>query len=335
MGTAEIKDKDGNILYTYYMDSRLQDNLVRKVIPSLSKKDKDCFVVIDGREGAGKSTLAMQLGKFVDPTLDLSRIVFTPDDFREAVYKAKKGQCVIYDEAFTGFSSRSSLGAINRTLVSLSMQMRQKNLFVIIVLPTIYLLDKYIALFRAKVLIHVYESKGIRGYFKLYNYKLKKNLILNGQKTFSYSSKFARTNFRGRFYGKFALGSDEIEEKYRKKKAKALEDSEKSPMTAGQVKFRDQRDLLIYLVRKYSNLQYREMSNMLADYDFDFSFQQIAKICAKFGDKEHPKEIKPIRNTPKSEDIEVKEPEVEEIIPETDELPPEMQENDYTGDDFD
>jgi len=29
-----------------------------------------------GAEGAGKSTLALQIGKFVDPTLDLSRVVF-------------------------------------------------------------------------------------------------------------------------------------------------------------------------------------------------------------------------------------------------------------------
>lgn len=281
----------------YYIEPRLKKNLDLKIIPSLRDKDKDCFLAIDGREGSGKSTLAMQIGKYVDPTLDLSRIVFSPDDFREAVYKAKKGQCIIYDEAFTGFSSRSSLGTINRVLVSLSMQMRQKNLFVIIVLPTIFLLDKYIALFRAKALIHVYENKGVRGYFKLYSYKSKKMLILLGQKTFSYSSKFARTNFRGRFYGKFALGDEEMEIKYRSKKEKALRESEKSPMTAGQVKFREQRDLLVYLLRKNTQLTYEQIANILADYDFDMSFQQIAKICGKFGDKAEKK----IKTVPKSE----------------------------------
>jgi len=269
---------------SYYIDARLKKSLRDKVYPSLYQKDKDCFLVIDGREGSGKSTLAMQIGKYIDPTLDLSRIVFTPDAFREAIYKAKKGQCVIYDEAFTGFSSRSSLGQINRVLVSLSMQMRQKNLFVIIVLPTIFLLDKYIALFRAKALIHVYESKGVRGYFKLYNFKAKKLLILFGQKTFSYSSKFVRTNFRGRFYGKFALGSEEIEKKYRKKKEKALQEAEKSPMTTAQVRFREQRDILIYLLRKNTKLTFRELENLFADYEFEMNHSQISRICIKFGD---------------------------------------------------
>jgi hypothetical protein len=250
----------------------------------------------------------MQIGKFVDPSLTLKSIVFTPDDFREAIYKAKKGQCIIYDEAFTGFSSRSSLGAINRVLVSLSMQMRQKNLFVIIVLPTIFLLDKYIALFRAKALIHVYENKGRRGYFKLFNFKAKKMLILFGQKSYSYANKLVRTNFRGRFYGKFALGDEKMEELYRKKKEKALEETEKSPMTAGQVKFREQRDLLMFLLRKNTNLTFREMESLFSDYDFEINHSQITRICAKYGDSgkddEEKKDIKEV---------------IEEIEPEVDE----------------
>jgi len=177
---------------------------------------------LDGSEGVGKSWLAMQIGRYVDYTLDLDRIVFDAESFRNAILKAKKGQCIIYDEAITGFSSRSSLSGINRALVSLAMQMRQKNLFIIIVLPTIFLLDKYIALFRAKVLIHVYENKGIRGYFRVYPSKLKKLLIMKGVKTFSYK---VRTGFKGRFYGIFALGDEKIEKKYREKKEKALNET--------------------------------------------------------------------------------------------------------------
>jgi len=69
--------------------------------------------------------------------------------------KTKKGQCIIFDEAFTGLSSRGALSGINKALVGLMMQMRQKNLFVIMVLPTFFMLDKYAAIFRAKALIHV------------------------------------------------------------------------------------------------------------------------------------------------------------------------------------
>ena len=233
---------------------------------------------------SGKSWFAFQLGKYVDPTLDLSRVVFSPEEFREAVLKAKKGQCIIYDEAFTGFSSRSSLSPVNRVLVSLSMQMRQKNLFIIIVLPTIFLLDKYMAMFRTKGLIHVYESNGTRGYFKVYNSRVKKYLILAGQKTMSYNHKTVRTNFKGRFYGKFALGDENVLAGYLKKKEKALADSEKTSMSSAQVRFREQRDLLLWLFRKYTKLTYKEIAEVLFDYDFNMSLEQISKICARFGE---------------------------------------------------
>ena len=196
MATARVFNEKTNEYVEYFIEDRLKHNLDTKVIPMLTLKDKDCILALDGREGAGKSTLALQIGKYVDPTLDLSRVVFNAEEFRQAIFKAKKGQCIIFDEAFTGLSSRAALSGINRTLISLMMQMRQKNLFVIIVLPTFFLLDKYVALFRARALIHVYENKGVRGYFRLYNSKLKKLLYIFGKKDYSYGFKAAKTKFK-------------------------------------------------------------------------------------------------------------------------------------------
>lgn len=282
-----IKDPKTKKNISYYLDPRIKRNLDTKVIPSLQKKDKDYFIAIDGREGSGKSTLALQLGKYVDPSLDLSRVVFDAQDFREAIFKAKKGQCVIFDEAFTGLSSRASLSAVNKVLISLIMQMRQKNLFVIIVLPTFFLLDKYVAIHRARALIHTYENRGRRGYFRVYNQKLKKLLYLSGKKTYSYGRKTVWTRFKGRFYGVFALGDEEMDKKYRAKKAKALESTEKNPMSAGQVKYREQRDICIYLLRKLTSITYEKLANLFSDYDLDMSHVQIRNICAKYGDKGH------------------------------------------------
>lgn len=276
----------------YYIYPKLKNRLDTKIKNELSKTNHDYVMVVDGREGSGKSTLAFQVGKYVDSSLDLSRVTFNPDQFREAIFKAKKNQCVIYDEAITGFSSRSSLSGVNRILISLMMQMRQKNLFVIIVLPTYFLLDKYVALFRARVLIHVYECSGKRGYFKVYNYKQKKDLYLLGKITYSYVPKKVRTRFKGRFYGVFALGDYKVEEKYNKLKEKALMETEKNPMSAGQVKYREQRDLCIYVLRKNTKLTYRAISNLMNDYDFEVSYAQIRNICAKFGDKELESEVK-------------------------------------------
>ena len=287
MATARVFNEKTKEYIEYFIEDRLKANLDNKVIPMLSLKDKDCVLAIDGKEGAGKSVFAFQIGKYVDPTLNLSRVAFNAEEFRNIVFKAKKGQCVVFDEAFVGLSSRGALTQVNRTLVSLMMQMRQKNLFVIIVLPTFFLLDKYVALFRARALIHVYENKGVRGYFRLYNSKLKKLLYLLGKKDYSYGFKIARTKFKGRFYGKFPL---EDEKAYRKKKEKALQDTEKNPMTATQIKYRNERDICLFLLRKYSKMSYRELQTLLNDYNFEMSYKQISRICGAFGDKDNTNE---------------------------------------------
>ena len=274
----------------YYLDDRLKRSTDIRIIEALRDKDKDFFGIVDGPEGAGKSWFAMQWGKYVDNSLNLSRIVFTPEEFKEAIFKAKKNQCIIYDEAFTGMGARSSLSSINRYLVSLAMQIRQKNLFIILVLPSVFLLDKYFVMFRAKCLVHVYENKGRRGYFRVYNPRKIKELIMLGKQTMSYSKK-VWTKFKGRFYGKFALG-DELEDVYRKKKAKALEESEKNPMSAGQVKYREQRDTILYCLRKLTKLSYKKIENYLGDYEVDLTYQQIRNICAKRGDKEQEEDEK-------------------------------------------
>lgn len=297
MASIEIIDekyfKKYNKPIKYYMDDGLKFQLDTKVIPNLKQdKDEDRLLLIDGGEGAGKSTLGLQIGKYIDPSLDLTRVCFNATEFREAILKANKGQVVIYDEAFTGLSSRSSLSSVNRVLVSLMMQMRQQNLCVIIILPTFFLLDKYAAIFRSTVLIHVYRTKGIRGYFKVFNRKLKTLLYLYGSKTYNYSPRIGErkkkklfTRFKGRFYGVFALGDEEMDKKYRDLKMKALEASEKDPLTSSSVKYREQRDIMVYLLRKELKLSSRKLASYLSDFDFDISYRQIISICSKYGDK--------------------------------------------------
>ena len=113
-----------------------------------------------------------------------------------------------------------------------------------------------------------------------------------GKATYSYSGakwKIA-TTFKGRFYGAFALGDKEMDKKYRAKKLKALEITEKDPMSAGQIKYREQRDIILYTLRKTSKMTYEQISNLLGGYDLEISVAQIGQICSKFGDKEKLRE---------------------------------------------
>ena len=237
---------------TYYIEPRLLQNL-DKVKYRLEKKDKDFVMLVDGKEGAGKSTLAVQMAKYVDNSFCVDRCCMTSEQFKEAIYKAKKGQAVIYDEAFTGLSSKGALSEINRMLVSLMMQMRQKNLLVIIVLPTFFMLEKYVAIFRGRVLVHVWE-KNDRRYFGVFNNQKQKILFAVGKKYLSY--KGVRTRFSGRFYGKFPINDPE----YRKKKSVALEESETTEKKKETTSLAmEHRDNLIYYYVKTLKLPRDEM----------------------------------------------------------------------------
>jgi len=260
---------------TYYMDNKLAIQLETKVKAALHKNDEDYVLVVDGYEGAGKSTMAMQVGKFIDPTLNLSRICFTPDEFRKAILGASKGQCIIFDEAFRGFGASSALSEVNKILKSLMIEMRQKNLFIIIVLPTFYLLEKYVALWRTKCLIHVHKSGGRRGYFKLYNKRKKQMMYLNpiGKKYYSYSH--VKTKFRGRFYGKYVID----EQKYRKKKEKSFKDGYN---TTKKEKYMDQRNAMVDIVKKYTKFTQEEISLELKKYGITLQRSTIKDILAKY-----------------------------------------------------
>jgi len=265
---------------TCYMDTKLHQQIEKKVKPKILKKDHDWVWIVDGSEGSGKSTLAMQLGKVLDPSLDLDRVCMTPREFTKAVIKAKKGQCVIFDEAFTGLSSRSSLTEINKLLVSLMMEMRQKNLCVIIVMPTIFMLDKYVALFRAKGLFHVYLNAGRRGRWIYFNNKKKKLLYLFGKKLFSYAK--PKSSFRGRFQDQYMVN----EQAYRNKKNDAL--INKSRSTKSET-YKAQRDVLFWILFKKFKQNYSRISNLCKEYDFSIDRTTIYDVI-KSKEKEVLKE---------------------------------------------
>jgi hypothetical protein len=251
-----------------YVDNELYNRINLTIKPKLKKKDFDWVWVVDGSEGSGKSVFSFQLAKVVDPSFCLERVCMTPNEFTRAVIKAEKGQAVVFDEGFTGLSSRASLTEINRLMVSLMMEMRQKNLFIVVVMPTIFLLDRYVALFRAKGLFHVYMKGGNRGRWIYFNNKSKKQLYIYGKKLFSYSR--PKSNFRGRFADQYTVN----EEEYRKKKAEAL--SHKSRSTRAET-FKMQRDILFYIMNRKLNMNQEQISRYCKDLGYKVEQNTISE----------------------------------------------------------
>lgn len=184
------------------------------------KDDFDAWIIIDGEiEGSGKSFLGAQIAYELDPTIDVERICFSNEQFMTAINNAKKGQAIIWDEASEGTNSNQAVSRLNNTLQRASEQIRQKNLFIILIRPSYFDFSKYFAIHRSWFLITVgitydEDNKRIkRGFYRFYSRSRKKRLYLLGKKTMD---RFVvKENFRGRFPNQFPMDY----KAYKKKKS--------------------------------------------------------------------------------------------------------------------
>ncbi len=265
---------------TNFIDNKLKEQLDRKVIPDLKKRDKDNVFLVDGGERIGKSVFTQSPAGYIASQLNtncgLSNICMTPEEFRKKIENAKKNDVVIYDEAHRGMGSAGALSEINRILTDLMMEMGQKNLCVFIVMPTFFLLQKYTALFRSRGLFHIYERNNKRGYWVYFNQKNKLRLYKGGKKEFNYHCiKWPR--FRGRFFNKYIVD----EELYRKKKAESFKRSSADRKTKYE-KYIKQRNRLLYGIYKDYGLSLEDLSKFCKVNDVQLKKTQISMIIAKF-----------------------------------------------------
>ncbi len=226
---------------------------------------------------SGKSTLAQQIGAYIDPTLigDLSKICITPDEFQEKITKSND-ECIIYDEAGRGMSAKGALSEVNKILSGMMQEMGQRHLFVIIVLPTFFELQKYQALWRARVLLHTYKKRSQKGYWRFIGAKAKQKMYLYGKKEYNYN--VVRSKRRGRFYKGYVVDKD----KYEKKKDVAFKESYgRKPK---KEKYKDQRDALIYFMNKKYKIEQKEICNELKNLGFESTQQMISIIIKRYKD---------------------------------------------------
>lgn len=202
---------------SFYMDGFLNKNLLD--FKKKLQNDDDYVMIVDGAERSGKTVLAQQCAWVVDPSFTHERMCFTVEEFTEQIKKAQKGQCVVFDEGYRGFSSAKWADKLNVLMQTTMMEVGQKNLFLIIVSPSFFMLSKYIAMFRSRSLLHVYRKNGNRGYFAAFGDREKQLLYLKGKVNMSYSGKgVPRAKFVGRFLNQYLIN----EEEYRKKKLNSL-----------------------------------------------------------------------------------------------------------------
>lgn len=238
------------------------------------KKDHDWVACVDGEEGSGKSVLAMQICKYLDPNFSLDRIVFNSDDFIKIIKdpKTPKGAAILLDEAFSAANARASMSEVNRSMVAVATEMRQRNLFVIIALPSFFDLDRTFAIHRTKALFHVYLDEDFnRGQYVIFPKNLKRDLYIAGKKKYSYAFPYSPYP-PCRFYNQYIVNEDE----YRLKKSEAF----KKRVVSNQArKWMMQRNAYIKYLYHSMGLTQDELAKIPTQYGVDpVGQQQISTI---------------------------------------------------------
>ena len=153
-----------------YMEQLRSD--LGRIATAVRDEDRDYFIVIIGKERTGKSSLAEKIAGILKEhglSFDVSDIVFERGDFARRVLARKKGDSgVIWaDEGMMIFHALEGNQKDAKKVYKLVSAMGSKNLVVIICIPDVLSLHKYIREHRMDMLIKVYK----RGVYAVYGQK--------------------------------------------------------------------------------------------------------------------------------------------------------------------
>ena len=210
----------------FWMDGYLKNNL--DLAQEAIKAKWDCWFIVSGREGSGKSTMTASLAYYLmfdekkqESGFKLDNIVWTVDQFKKAITTLPPGSAIVWDEAVFGLLSTDAMGEVQKTLVRYATTIRKRRLYVFLVIPHVFMLGKYFV-DRCQAMIHVRSEDGIsRGKFRFYNREQIMYLYTEGKKNWRYPTK-CHWSFAGdhRVKALEELGIDE--EEYEKRKDAAI-----------------------------------------------------------------------------------------------------------------
>ena len=181
---------------------KLHERLKNKLdnIKMVQKKGWDAAVLIDGIEGSGKSTLGLTCAYYLsDGKFELKDICTGSNDAIAKLDQVKEGGVLLIDEGSLLFSSTDSMRREQKQLIMILNVIRQKRIALIIVSPSFFRLNRYIAVDRTRFLIHVYTKEDLkRGRFTYFGQKKKNKLYELGKRNFNSYAK-PRANWNGTF----------------------------------------------------------------------------------------------------------------------------------------
>ena len=227
---------DGQKSAGRYIDGYLYDNL--KILAEKIVEDNS-FLGIGYSStlevGTGKSVLFTQIGEAwsylmkeihnIDVPFTCNNISWRGKEFINKALSLPKYSCILLDE-WEDAHYWSELGI---TLRQFFRKCRQKNLFILVIIPNFFQLPMGYALGRSVFAIDVqFKGNFERGYFSFYNFESKRQLYLLGKKTHNYKI------WKPSFFGRFTNGYGVPEEEYREAKRLDLEKWEKEDEKVGR-----------------------------------------------------------------------------------------------------
>lgn len=294
MSLVEFYDPVAKTNISYHVPDQLISKwktLSKKVI----KENADRVYVTVGKEGSGKSFFTFGQAKFIDPTFNIERICFTPEQFLHQIKVAPPGSVVVFDEAFRGFSTKSSLSKVNKALVQAMMEVRRRNLIIFIVLPSFSLLEWYIATHRSNGLFLIYKIKkktaSYRGW-RAYGYKKRIKIYYESKKNYGIIP-YTPTKLRGKFFSRTIEINGKKERVpyetfdllgYESKKEKAFEkQGEEEEVQEGRMT----QERRIFLVnwcesmKKHQNMTQAQFAEMLKDLGVKMTAANLSILYGK------------------------------------------------------
>lgn len=108
------------------------------------KKNKNVILFVVGPTGSGKSWASLRIGECLDPNFTIENVCFGVRELIEKSQDAKKGTCLVFDEAGIDASNRSSMTKLNKAVSSLAQTFRHRNTFNILTLPVASMTDVHL-----------------------------------------------------------------------------------------------------------------------------------------------------------------------------------------------
>ena len=220
-----------------YIADLIAENLRRTKL-AVAREDWDYMAIVGGIPGVGKSTFAQAIAKFLDPNFEQDQICFTAKDFVDKTEKGNKGQAFMLDESFADMNSSLYKDPEFVALLNHIQAVRQKNLYLIIVLPDFFILIKNVAVFRASHLFVPYTKDYSRGDVAVFDREAKRQLYFKGKKECDYKA------VHPNFYTDFQMHWFCDKKKYDERKLKHL--TEQKKIKGNQSRFVNQRNKLAY-----------------------------------------------------------------------------------------